>query len=114
MAGQGSPAASLVDALVGPEPVWIERAALRRLPHPAARLREMAAVVEAALVEEGLEFGEVDGEALRVDPPRTHLAEPRRVHDIASCCHRYDQRSAGGVLPGVPLRADLANAEDPA
>jgi len=46
IAGPGRHADFLVDALIGHEPVGIERAALRRLPHRAARLGEMAAVVE--------------------------------------------------------------------
>src|SRR5207253_9978399 len=83
----------------------------RRFAHPAAGLGEMPAVVEAALVEEGPEFDEIGAQALGIDPPRAHLAQPRRVHDIAPRGDGHDEGGAGRVLPRIPLLADLADAE---
>src|SRR2546430_11810549 len=111
MAGPGRHAGFLVDARVGHGTIGVERASLRRLTHRAARLGEMPAVVEAALVEEGLELGEVERQALGIDPPRAHLAQPRRVHDIAPRGDGHDEGGAGRVLPRIPLLADLADAE---
>src|SRR5439155_16998752 len=71
----------------------------------------MPAVVEAALVEEGLELGEVDTQALGIDPPRAQLAQPRGVHDIAPRGDRHDECGAGRVLARIPLLADLADTE---
>src|SRR2546425_13229759 len=71
----------------------------------------MPAVVEAALVEEGPELDEIGAQALGVDPPRAHLAQPRRVHDIAPRGDGHDERGAGRVLARAPLRADFADAE---
>src|SRR2546430_4283107 len=71
----------------------------------------MPAVVEATLVEEGPELGEIDAQALGIDPPRAHLAYPRRVHDVAPRGDRHDECGAGRVLPRAPFLADLADAE---
>src|SRR5437870_8077669 len=71
----------------------------------------MPAVVEAALVEEGPEFDEIGAQALGIDPPRAHLAQPWRVHDIAPRGDGHDEGGAGRVPARIPLRADFADAE---
>src|SRR5207244_3700470 len=111
LAGPGRHSDFLVDPLVGHETIGIERAARRRFAHPAAGLGEMPAVVEAALVEEGPEFDERGAQPLGVERPRAHLAQPRRVHDIAPRGDGHDEGGAGRVLARVPLRADFADAE---
>src|SRR5207244_2311449 len=111
LAGPGRHSDFLVDPLVGHETIGIERASRRRLAHPAARLGEMPAVVEAALVEEGPEFDEIGAQALGIDPPRAHLAQPWRVHDIAPRGDGHDEGGAGRVPARIPLRADFADAE---
>src|SRR2546429_5515671 len=111
LAGPGRHADFLVDPLVGHETIGIERASRRRFAHSAAGLGEMPAVIEAALVEEGPEFDEIGAQALGIDPPRAHLAQPRRGPDIAPRGDRPDAGGAGRVLARVPLRADFANAE---
>src|SRR2546428_7907448 len=44
----------------------------------------MAAIVEAALVEEAAELGKTGGEQLRVDAPGPDLPQARRVHHVGA------------------------------
>src|SRR2546430_5272937 len=79
-AGPGRNADLVVDVPVRDEPVGVERAPLRGRAHAAIRLGQMAAIVEAALVEEAAELGKTGGEQLRVDAPGPDLPQARRGH----------------------------------
>src|SRR5438046_5913421 len=83
-AGPGRNADLVVDVPVRGEPVGVERAPLRGRAHAAIRLGQMAAIVEAALVEEAAELGKTGGEQLRVDAPGPDLPQARCVHHVGA------------------------------
>src|SRR5207247_8459855 len=83
-AGPGRNADLVVDVPVRNEPIEVERAPLRGRAHAAIRLGQMAAIVEAALVEEAAELGKTGGEQLRVDAPGPDLPQARRVHHVGA------------------------------
>src|SRR5216117_56753 len=83
-AGPGRNADLVVDVPVRDEPIGVERAPLRGRAHAAIRLGQMAAIVEAALVEEAAELRKTRGEQLRVDAPGRDLSQARRVHHVGA------------------------------
>src|SRR5438132_4165508 len=83
-AGPGRNTDLVVDVPVRGEPVGVERAPLRGRAHAAIRLGQMAAIVEAALVEEATELGKTGGEQLRVDAPGPDLPQARCVHHVGT------------------------------
>src|SRR4029077_7644215 len=100
-----------MEALVGNQTGRVERALLRRVPHGTTRLRQMPAVVEAALIEEPAELGKADRQELRVNAPGADLTQPGGVHDVAAAREGHHERRACRVLTRVPFRADLTDTE---
>src|SRR5438876_11414741 len=82
--GPGRNADLLGDVQVRDEPIGVERPPLRGRAHAAIRLGQMAAIVEAALVEEAAELGKTGGEQLRVDAQGPDLPQARRVHHVGA------------------------------
>src|SRR3989475_3534012 len=119
-AGPGRNAALVVDVPVRDQPIGVERAPLRGRAHAAIRLGQMAAIVEAALVEEAAELRKTGGEQLRVDAPGPDLPQARRVHHVGAPPtpptpptrgEGYELRRPRRVLPRPPLLVDLADPE---
>src|SRR2546430_4383430 len=93
-AGPGRNADLVVDVPVRDEPIGVERAPLRGRAHAAIRLGQMAAIVEAALVEEAAELGKTGGEQLRVDADRksTRLNSSHSQISYAVFCLKKKKR----------------------
>src|SRR5712664_1493740 len=109
-AGPGRLADFFVNPLVGHQPIGIDRAG-GRATHGAARLGQMAAIVEAALIEVRPEFRKAAAERIGVDAPRADLSQTGGVDDVADARDRHELRCGGGVLPGPPFLADRADPQ---
>src|SRR2546425_9448316 len=94
-AGPGRLAALLVDPLVGHQPIGIDRAG-GGTTHSAAGLSEVAAVVEATLIEIRAEFRKTGAQLVGIDAPGADFAEAWRIDDVAYARDRHQLRGGGG------------------
>src|SRR5882672_3213811 len=94
----------LIDSLIGVQSIGVEGTLRSGALHRATGLREMTAVVEAATVEEGTELREAGTQRFRVESPRPHLPQPRRVHHVSAPAPRRTDHSRQGHEDGRPSR----------
>src|SRR2546426_10569518 len=95
-AGPGRLADLFVDPLVGHQPIRIDRAGGGTTPS-AARLGQMAAIVEPAPIEGRPEIRKGPPQRIGVDAPRPDFSQTRRVHDGADARDPHQPRGGGGV-----------------
>src|SRR5437879_7077320 len=76
-----------------------------------AGLGEVAAIVEAALIEVWTEFRKAGAQLVGIDAPGADLAEARRIDDVTDAGNGHQLCGSGGVLAGPPLFADHADTQ---
>src|SRR6266446_3025284 len=109
-AGPGRLADLFIDPLVGHQPIGIDGAG-RRAAHGTAGLSEVAAVVEATLIEIRAEFRKTGPQLVGIDAPGADFTEAGRIDDVAEARDRDELGGGGRVFPGPPLLANRANTQ---
>ena len=71
----------------------------------------MAAVVEAALVEETPKLREASAERVGVHTPRSRGLQPRRVDHVPAADERHELGGARGMLAGPPPLGHLTDTQ---
>src|ERR1044071_2075802 len=110
-AGPGRNANLLIDPLVRHQPVGIDLPLLRRPPDGALRFAEMAAVVEAALIEETPKLREATAQRVGVHAPRARGLQPGRIDHVPATDERHELGGARGMLAGPPPLGHLPDAQ---